>query len=187
MIRGKKRKRWYWPDLTRSGWFWVKSGQYRHFGQYAGIAGIGRTLGDSENHLAQSAVSGQVPHNRQIEGLESICSLGNGALTTVQIKRNTTSSSQVPWPRESGVFFPRLKLGYILADGGQTIVRKGGADGQSDDDLLLLELIARAPGLSQEDLQRCFVAVRMEYGADALAAIRSGYVRFEEGPPNVAN
>lgn len=73
-------------------------------------------------------------------------------------------------------------MGYVLADKGQTIVRKGGADGQSDDDLLLLELTARAPGLSQEDLQRCFVAARMEYGADALNAIRTGHIRFEERP-----
>jgi hypothetical protein len=73
-------------------------------------------------------------------------------------------------------------MGFILADKGKRIVRRGGADGQSDDDLLLLELAARAPGLSKEDLQRCFVACRMEYGKDALAAIRSGHVRFDERP-----
>lgn len=71
-------------------------------------------------------------------------------------------------------------MGYILSDKGETIVRRGGADGQSDDDILLLELTAAAPCLSHADLQRCFVALRMEYGTDALAALRSGHVRFEE-------
>lgn len=73
-------------------------------------------------------------------------------------------------------------MGITLADKGQRIVRRGGADGQTDDDMLLLELTARAPGMSKEDLQRSFVALRMEYGADALDAIRSGFVRFEEVP-----
>lgn len=73
-------------------------------------------------------------------------------------------------------------MGYILADKGKTIVRKGGADGQSNDDLLLLEIVKRAPALSQRDLQKCFIAIRMEYGDDALAAITSGAVRFEERP-----
>lgn len=74
-------------------------------------------------------------------------------------------------------------MGYILADKGKRVIRRGGADDQSDDDLLLLELAARAPGLSKEDMQRCFVAIRMEYGKDALAAIRSGHVRFTARPP----
>ncbi len=74
-------------------------------------------------------------------------------------------------------------MGYVLSEKGKTITRKGGADGQSDDDMLLLELVKRAPALSQEDLQRCFVALRMEYGTDALDALRSGHVKFEERPP----
>lgn len=73
-------------------------------------------------------------------------------------------------------------MGYILGDKGKTIVRKGGSDSQSDDDMLLLEIVKRAPALSKEDLQRCFVALRMEYGADALDAIRTGHVKFEERP-----
>lgn len=74
-------------------------------------------------------------------------------------------------------------MGYILADKGKRIVRRGGADNYSDDDILLLELTAHAPGLSKEDLQQCFVALRMEYGVDALPALRSGAVKFEERPP----
>jgi hypothetical protein len=74
-------------------------------------------------------------------------------------------------------------MGYVLADKGKTIVRKGGADGQSDDDLLLLEIVKRAPALSKEDLQSCFVAIRMEYGTDALDAIRSNHIHFEERKP----
>lgn len=70
-------------------------------------------------------------------------------------------------------------MGYILADKGKNIIRKGGADGQSDDDMLLLELVRRAPALSKEDLERCFIALRMEYGSDALTALSTGYVRFE--------
>lgn len=79
-------------------------------------------------------------------------------------------------------------MGYILADKGQRIVRRGGEDGLCDSDLLLLELVARAPGLSKADLQKLFVALRMEYGPDALDAIQTGCVKFEERPrdPNTA-
>lgn len=70
-------------------------------------------------------------------------------------------------------------MGIVLNDKGQQIVRRGGADDQSDDDLLLLELIARAPNMSQEAYEQCFVSLRMEYGNDALRAIRSGEVKFE--------
>lgn len=76
-------------------------------------------------------------------------------------------------------------MGYVLADKGKQIVRRGGDDSVDDDELLLIELVSRAPGLSEEDLQRCFVALRMEYGNDALAAIRSGHVKFEERPREV--
>lgn len=74
-------------------------------------------------------------------------------------------------------------MGYVLSDKGDRIVKRGGADDQSDDSMLINEIVARAPGLSQEDLQRCFVAIRMEYGEDALDAIRSGHVKFEERTP----
>lgn len=70
-------------------------------------------------------------------------------------------------------------MGYILADKGQRIVRRGGADNQSDDDMLLLELTSRAPGLDRSDLEKLFVALRMEYGPDALDAIQAGHVHFE--------
>lgn len=71
-------------------------------------------------------------------------------------------------------------MGYILAGRGEQIVRRGGADRLSEDDMLLLELTKRAPGLCKEDLQSCFVAMRMEYAGDALAALRTGHVRFQE-------
>lgn len=73
-------------------------------------------------------------------------------------------------------------MGYVLADEGEKIVRRGGDDDADDDDILLLELVKRAPGLSKEDLQNCFVALRMEYGDDALDALRTGHVRFEQRP-----
>lgn len=71
-------------------------------------------------------------------------------------------------------------MGFILSPLGKNIVRRGGHDDSSDDDMLLLELAARAPGMSREEYQTCFVALRLEYGEDALHAIRSGYVKFEE-------
>lgn len=71
-------------------------------------------------------------------------------------------------------------MGTALNAKGHRIVERGGADGQSDDDLLLLEIVKRAPGMKPEDLKACFVAILTEYGNDALDAIRSGHVRFEE-------
>ncbi|HSV24660.1 MAG TPA: hypothetical protein VLJ17_16730 [Xanthobacteraceae bacterium] len=70
--------------------------------------------------------------------------------------------------------------GVKLTSFGSSIVRRGGHDHQSDDDMLLLEIIKRAPGMAKDDLQRCFVAILEEYGADALAAVQSGHVQFEE-------
>lgn len=73
-------------------------------------------------------------------------------------------------------------MGFILSDFGNKIVRKGGHDCQDDDGMLILEILKRAPGLSKDDLQTCFVALRTEYGDDALAAITSGHVQFEKRP-----
>jgi hypothetical protein len=67
-----------------------------------------------------------------------------------------------------------------LNDFGKSIVRRGGHDDTSDDDLLLMELMARAPGMTQEECGRCFVDLRLQYGEDALRAIRSGAVTFKE-------
>lgn len=81
-------------------------------------------------------------------------------------------------------------MGTSLNEKGELIVKRGGDDEQSQDDMLLLELIQRAPGMSPEDLQRCFVALLEEYGEDALHAIRSGHVKFEERakePPTIDN
>lgn len=71
-------------------------------------------------------------------------------------------------------------MGYTLSPFGKNIVRRGGHDDASDDDMLLLELMSHAPGMSQEEYKQCFIALRLEYGEDALQAIRSGYVKFEE-------
>jgi hypothetical protein len=70
--------------------------------------------------------------------------------------------------------------GITLTDFGNRMVRRGGHDDQDDDGMLILEIAKRAPGLSKEDLERCFVAARTEYGEDALHAIRSGHVQFKE-------
>jgi hypothetical protein len=67
-----------------------------------------------------------------------------------------------------------------LNDFGKDIVRRGGHDDASDDDQLLMELMARAPGMTKEEYAQCFVALLEQYGEDALLAIRSGAVKFEE-------
>ena len=71
----------------------------------------------------------------------------------------------------------------VLTEKGARIVVRGGADGQSDDDMLLLEIAARAPGMSKDDLALCFVNLRIEYGEDALRAIRTGHVQFSPRKP----
>lgn len=71
-------------------------------------------------------------------------------------------------------------MGYKLTPFGAGIVRRGGHDDQSDDDMLVIELIAAAPGMSRDDLQACFVAMRLEYGEDARRALATGHVQFEE-------
>lgn len=70
-----------------------------------------------------------------------------------------------------------------LSDKGARIVARGGADGASDDDLLVLEIAKRAPGAEKEDLQAFFVAIKLEYGDDSLRAIRSGHVQFSPREP----
>lgn len=72
---------------------------------------------------------------------------------------------------------------FVLSDKGARIVARGGADGQTDDDMLLLEIASRVPGASKADLQAFFVAIRLEYGPDSLHAIRSGHVQFEKRAP----
>ena len=71
-------------------------------------------------------------------------------------------------------------MGIKLDDLGQSIVRKGGHDDVSDDELLLLELVKRAPGMAMEDYKTAFVALREEYGEEALRAIQTGHVQFEQ-------
>lgn len=67
----------------------------------------------------------------------------------------------------------------VLTEKGRKIVARGGADGQTDDDLLVLEIAQLCPGAPVADLQAIFVALRTEYGEDALRAIRTGHVKIE--------
>lgn len=73
-------------------------------------------------------------------------------------------------------------MGYRLTPIGSEIVRKGGHDLATDDDMLLLEIQKRAPGLSITDYRKVFVDLRLNYGEEALYAIRSGHVQFEAVP-----
>ena len=66
-----------------------------------------------------------------------------------------------------------------LNDDGRRVLRRGGQDGVSDDTLLMLEIIERAPGMTEGDLRHCFIAAMEQYGSDALKAIRSGHIQFK--------
>lgn len=77
-------------------------------------------------------------------------------------------------------------MGIILNADGQRIVKRGGDKSlenlpamEADDRLLFLELVARAPNMAPEDYCQAMIALRTEYGMDALKAIRSGHVQFE--------
>lgn len=70
--------------------------------------------------------------------------------------------------------------GMVLTEAGQKIVKAGGADGISDDTMVMLEVISRAPGMPEQDLALCCVNLRMEYGEEALRAIKTGHVKFEK-------
>jgi hypothetical protein len=70
-------------------------------------------------------------------------------------------------------------VGVKLTDKGADILRRGGHDDASDDDILLLELIRRMPGESPAGLGQVFVALREQYGEDALHALKSGHVKIE--------
>lgn len=70
--------------------------------------------------------------------------------------------------------------GIRLNDKGWAILRHGGHDDASDDDLLFLEIAQRAPNMSREDHKQVFIALRMQYGEEALRAIRTGHVQFEK-------
>jgi hypothetical protein len=72
----------------------------------------------------------------------------------------------------------------VLTEKGRRIVKRGGADGFSDDDMLVLEISKRAPGMPVRDIEAFFVALRLEYGEDALHAIRNGHVKFERRSPS---
>lgn len=71
----------------------------------------------------------------------------------------------------------------VLSDKGRAILARGGADGMTDDDLLLLEIAAKMPGMPQADLARVFVSLRLEYGEDARRALADGAVQIEPRKP----
>lgn len=77
------------------------------------------------------------------------------------------------------VYQPGPNEAQVLTEKGRRIVSRGGADGASDDDMLVLEIIKLCPGLPAADAQAFFVALRLEYGEDALHAIRNGHVKIE--------
>lgn len=66
-----------------------------------------------------------------------------------------------------------------LNDAGRRVVDRGGQDGISDETMLLLEIIKRAPGMNQDDLRMCFVSAMEQYGTDALKAIQTGHIKFQ--------
>lgn len=70
-------------------------------------------------------------------------------------------------------------LPVYLTENALPILRRGGSDATSDDQMVLLEILKRAPGMDAEGLKTCFIGLRMEYGDDALRAVRSGHVQFE--------
>jgi hypothetical protein len=70
-----------------------------------------------------------------------------------------------------------------LTEKGARIISRGGADGVDEEGMIILEILKRAPGMSKADLQTCFVALRMEYGENALEAIQSGHVQIEPRKP----
>lgn len=71
-------------------------------------------------------------------------------------------------------------LPVYLTENALSILRRGGSDTTSDDQMVLLEILKRAPGMDAEGLKACFIGLRMEYGDDALRAVRSGHVQFKE-------
>lgn len=73
--------------------------------------------------------------------------------------------------------------GCYLTEKGHEIVKRGGHDAIDEDEMLLYEVLHRAPGMPVEELQNAFIAIKMEYGNDALKAIRSGHVQFEKARP----
>ena len=80
------------------------------------------------------------------------------------------------WHKEIGWSYPMAdESPKVLTDKGKRIVNHGGRDGLSDDDMLILEMTSRAPGMSQHEMALCFVNLRLAYGEEALRAIRTGH------------
>lgn len=87
---------------------------------------------------------------------------------------------EVSTPRPEPLVMKQSDGGMVLSEAGKKIVSAGGADGISDDTMVMLEVISRAPGMNEQDLALCCVNLRMEYGEDALLAIKNGHVKFEK-------
>lgn len=81
-------------------------------------------------------------------------------------------------PRPEPLITMQSDGGMVLSEAGKKIVDAGGADGISDDTMVMLEVISRAPGMNEKDLALCCVNLRMEYGEEALRAIKTGHVKF---------
>lgn len=71
----------------------------------------------------------------------------------------------------------------VLSEKGRTILARGGADGQTDDDMLVLEIAAKMPGMAQADLAKVFVNLRLEYGEEARRALADGHMQIEPRKP----
>lgn len=73
-----------------------------------------------------------------------------------------------------------------LNDAGRRLVARGGdaqvnPDNPEDDDaMVIMELMSRAPGCTEAQYVDLFVNLRLEYGKNALDALRKGYVEFRE-------
>lgn len=82
-------------------------------------------------------------------------------------------------PRPPALFQANEAGEIYLTDEGRRVLNRKGDDSVSDDTMVMLELIDRAPGMNEGDLRLCFVSVVEQYGNDALKAIRSGHVQFQ--------
>lgn len=73
----------------------------------------------------------------------------------------------------------------VLNHAGRKIFNRGGDKRfdnvdpvEADDSLLIFEIMGRAPNMDPADYEEVFIALRLEYGEDALDAVRSGHVQF---------
>ena len=81
-------------------------------------------------------------------------------------------------------------MGLLLDANGQLIVKRGGDKSlekldplEADDSMLIMAIMAAAPNMHPEAYKQAFIALREEYGENALQAIREGHVQFEKVEP----